>query len=110
MSEAAPARATSERRHWASVTEKHVVANRKMTWRARPSRRVGYVTSAIQRIRAHGQMYIRPHRDQGCASRDGAGRAEYRMKDILIGVAVFAIIFGGALLGMLLGKYCLISI
>jgi hypothetical protein len=33
-----------------------------------------------------------------------AGKSEKRMKDVLIGLAVFAIIFGGALLGMVLGK------
>jgi hypothetical protein len=35
---------------------------------------------------------------------NGAGKSEMWMKDILIGLAVFAIIFGGALLGMVLGK------
>src|SRR5690349_15422606 len=35
---------------------------------------------------------------------NGAGNSEMWMKDILIGLAVFAIIFGGAVLGMLLGK------
>jgi hypothetical protein len=33
-----------------------------------------------------------------------ASKPEKRMKDILIGVAVFAIIFGGALFGMFLAK------
>lgn len=47
---------------------------------------------------------IRPDRDHGCACRDGSQQAEKRMKDILIGVAVFATIFGGALFGMFLGK------
>ena len=47
---------------------------------------------------------IRPDRDQRRAGRDGSQQAEKRMKDILIGVAVFAIIFGGALFGMFLGK------
>ncbi len=35
---------------------------------------------------------------------NGAGKSEMWMKDILIGLAVFAIIFGGAVLGMVLGK------
>ena len=36
--------------------------------------------------------------------RDGDGESEKRMKDILIGVVVFAIMFGAALFGMFLGK------
>jgi hypothetical protein len=47
---------------------------------------------------------IRPDPFLGWTCRNGDDTSEKRMKDILIGIVVFAIIFGGALVGMFLGK------
>ena len=47
---------------------------------------------------------IRPHRIHGRTGQSDAGSSKKRMKDIPIGVVVFATIFGFALSGMVLGK------
>jgi hypothetical protein len=57
----------------------------------------------IHCITRHAPMYHSPNQEPVDRGID-AGKSEKRMKDVLIGLAVFAIIFGGAMLGMVLGK------